>query len=156
MGYWRVPPKCQKFLHPSPQKFRQHLQKLYFFSKKNIKTADFEVWFFWWWGCARPEISVCVILGWLEEKSFLRTQSCAAPPQPSGSRFWPPRIEKYQFFRFFSENFSFSQPFCRPLGGSPIPRNFYQQQVEQNRRTCGARSKIGNIWPPKFSISKPE
>ena len=154
MGCWRVPLKCQKFLHPSPQKFRQHLRKLDFFSKKNTIFADFEGQFFLWWGCAWSEIFFWGDRHRLGVKPHGRPKSRTGPPQPSVSRFWFPRIEKSHFFIFFNENFSFFRFFHRQPGGSPDARNFFQQQVEQNRPIWGAHQKIGNIWPPKSSIPK--
>ena len=52
------------------------------------------------------------------------------------------------------ENVGFLMFLDRALGGSPGLRNFYQQQIEQNRPMWGAHPKIGNIWPPKLSTPK--
>ena len=119
---------------------------------KNAILEDFERPFFLWRGCAWSEISVWVILDILGEKSFLPTQSCVAPPQPSGSRFLSPRIEKSHFFTFWIGNLSFRSYFGRPPGRSPAAGNFFQHQIDQNIPIWGAHQKIDNIWPPKSSI----
>ena len=137
------------------QKFRQQLQKLDFFGEKNAKIGIFDCSFWEGRGCAWSEIFFCGDPHWLGVKPHGRPKRRPGPPQPTGSRFWPPRIEKWHFSQVFHENLSFLVYFYRSAGTLPDTRNFFQQQVGQNIPTWGMQSKIGNIWPPKSSIPKP-
>ena len=136
MCCWRVLLKCQKFLHPSPQKFRQHLRKLDFFSKKNTIFADFEGQFFLWWGCAWSEIFFWGDRHRLGVKPHGRPKSRTGPPQPSVSRFWFPRIEKSHFFILGGKGVRLVRNFF--LGWSTLVRSKTSWQTKKTSGTSPA------------------
>ncbi len=102
LGYWGVPPCGQKFLiiRLSDSMFN-HLRKHEF---------EFEKLQNWWFrgavfstrGCARPEISFWRDTHRLGIKPHGRPKRRLTPPQPPGSRFWYPIIEKYRFVADFA------------------------------------------------------
>ena len=152
MGCWRVPLKCQKFLHPSPQKFRQHLRKLDFFSKKNTIFADFEGQFFLWWGCAWSEIFFWGDRHRLGVKPHGRPKSRTGPPQPSVSRFWFPRIEKSHFFIFLMKISHFSGFFIGSQEGPQMPEISSSNRSSKIDLSEGRTKKSATFDPqnPRF------
>ena len=117
---------------------------------------DFEVWFFLWWGCAWSEISnFCLSdFGLIRGKKFFTNPKLYGSSPALSESILTTQDRKTSIFRFFNENYSFFNRFWRDPEGSPCARNFFQQQVEQNRPIWGAHQKSGNIWPPKSSIPK--
>ena len=129
--------------------------KIRFFWRKNCKNWHFRLFILGGKGVRLVRIFFWGDPHWLGVKLHGIPKRRPGPPQPTGSRFWPPRIEKRHFSQVFHENLSFLVYFHRSAGRLHDTRNFFQQQVGQNIPIWEVQSKISNIWPPKSSIPKP-
>ena len=130
------------------QKFRQQLQKLDFFGEKNAKIGIFDCSFWEGRRCAWSEIFFWGDPHCLAVKPHGRPKTRPGPPQPTGSRFWPPRIEKRHFPEFLMKIYHFWSIFTGLQGDSVIPEISPSKKSGKIYPYEGCTQKSATFDPP--------
>ena len=129
-------------------KFRQQLQKLDFYGEKNAKIGIFDCSFWEGRGCAWSEIFFWDDPHWLGVKPHGRPKRRPGPPQPTGNRFWPPRIEKSIFSNFLMKISHFWSIFACLQGGPLIPEISSSNESSKIYLYEGRTQKSATFEPP--------